>query len=94
MSQPQRPRPAKLCGKPYADETTGSQRLVPWATNFRPSVLVVEAKVKHKAEPYATYTGWRVCHLPRVKSGNFCGAPPLATLASLSGMGALQAAAS
>ena len=40
------------------------------------------------------YTGLRVCHFPRVKSGNFCGALPLATLASLNGMGALHAAAS
>ena len=33
----------------------------------------------------AAHTGLRVCHLPRVKSGNFCGALPCATLASLSG---------
>src|SRR3954453_17459255 len=31
---------------------------------------------------------------PRVKSGNFCGAPCAATDASLNGVGALQAAAS
>jgi hypothetical protein len=40
------------------------------------------------------YTGGRVCHFPRVKSGNFCGALPCAILASLKGPGALNAAAS
>src|ERR1035441_6732925 len=50
--------------------------------------LVPYQQVRH------TYTAFLVCHLPRVKSGNFCGALPSATLASLSAMGALQAAAS
>ena len=40
------------------------------------------------------YTAFLVCHLPRVKSGNCWGALPFATLASLSGIGALHAAAS
>ena len=41
-----------------------------------------------------SYTGWRVCHLPLVKSGNCMGMLPLVTDASLSGPGELQVAAS
>jgi hypothetical protein len=47
------------------------------------------------SQAYSTLRQFRgKVHLPRVKSGNLTGIPPLATDSSLSGPGALQAAAS
>ena len=52
------------------------------------------ALARHPQLSVAICDAERTCHLPRVKSGNFCGALPAASEARLNGPGADQAAAS
>ena len=58
----------------------------------KPPSLISKSKLGYQLVANPELEGVFQC--PRVKSGNFCGAPRAATEASLNGVGALQAAAS